>query len=208
MMSTPDQRNANTLADLQRQLITLSNRVRDRSLPPIIFFRFSLMQSQQQRDRLRPILVEKQAQNELLDSSANWLISTMKQLTGLSTEPISVQYDQVSNRLKEFLTETESILSQIEHLNSSIHDDPSFEANRLQLISHLQDTEQNIHRIIDDREQIQTSVQTLDQTVGIINQNIKLLRNNLEQFRIANNDSKDLQVKSQTSKCWMEFPCL
>lgn len=121
----------------------------------------------------------------------------MKQLTGLSTEPISVQYDQVSNRLKDFLTDTELKFAQIEQIDSSIHDDPSFEANRLQLIAHLQDTEKNIHRIIHDREQIQTSVQTLDQTVGIINQNVKLLRNNLEQYRLANNDPTELQVKEK-----------
>lgn len=139
--------------------------------------------------------MEKQTQNELLDSSATWLIDTMKHLQGLSTEPISVHYDQTANRLKDVLTETEFKLSQIAQIDSKIRADPSFEANRLQLISHLQETENNINRIITDREQIQTSVQTLDQTVGMINQSVKLLRNNLEQHRLANNDPTELQVK-------------
>lgn len=80
--------------------------------------------------------MEKQTQNELLDSSATWLIDTMKHLQGLSTEPISVHYDQTSNRLKDVLTETEFKLSQIAQIDLKIRADPSFEANRLQLISH------------------------------------------------------------------------
>jgi hypothetical protein len=118
----------------------------------------------------------------------------MKQLTIISTEPISVQYDQASNRLKDLLNETQLKFSRIEELDSTIHDDQSFEENRLQLILHLKDTEENIHRLINDREQIQLSVQTLDQIVGLINQNIKILRTNLEGYRIGNNNIGELQV--------------
>jgi DNA repair exonuclease SbcCD ATPase subunit len=119
----------------------------------------------------------------------------MKQLTVMSTEPISVQYDQTSNRLKDLLNEIELKSSRIQRINSTITDDLSFEQNRLQLITHLEDTQKNVKRLIDDREQIQLSVQTLDQTVAVINQNIKMLRTNLENYRLANNNIDELQVK-------------
>jgi hypothetical protein len=123
----------------------------------------------------------------------------MKNLTTISTEPISVQYDQVSNRLKDLLAEIQLKSSRIEGINSAIHDDPKFEENRLQLISHLGDTQENINRLIKDREKIQSAVQTLDQTVVLINQNLKILRTNLEHHRVANNNTAELQV-NQTKK--------
>ena len=165
------------------------------------------MQSQDQRDAIRPILVEKQSQNELLDASTTWLLDTMKSLNAIATEPISIQYDQASNRLKDLLTETQLKSSRIEGLNSSIHDDPSFEENRLQLISHLEETQGNINRIIQDREKIQSAVQTLDQTVVLINQNLKILRTNLEHHRVANNNTAELQV-NRMSKHSFRSSCL
>ncbi len=119
----------------------------------------------------------------------------MKQLTIMSTEPISVQYDQASNRLKDLSNEIQLKLSRVQKINSTINDDLSFEQNRLQLITHLEDTQDNVTKLINDREQIQTSVQTLDQTVSVINQNIKLLRTNLENYRLSNNNINELQVK-------------
>jgi hypothetical protein len=164
------------------------------------FESFLSLQSQHQRDTIRPILVEKQSQNELLDSSTIWLIDIMKSLTTISTEPISVQYDQASNRLKDLLAETQLKYSRIEGINSVIHNDPSFEQNRLQLILHLEDTQENINRLIKDREQIQSAVQTLDQTVVLINQNLKILRTNLEHHRVANNNTGELQVNQKKKK--------
>jgi len=123
----------------------------------------------------------------------------MKYLKTISTEPISVQYDQASNRLKDFSNETQLKLSQIEGINSTINDDPSFKENRLQLITHLEDIRENIKRLIDDREQIQLSVQTLDQTVLEINKNIKTLRNNLENYRLSDNNIEELHVKKNKS---------
>jgi hypothetical protein len=124
----------------------------------------------------------------------------MKHLTTISNEPISVQYDQGSNRLKDLLNEIQLKYSQIKQLNSTINDnDLLFQQNRLLLISHLEDTENNINKLINDREQIQLSVQILDQTVSKINQNIKLLRINLEQYRLSDNNIEELQVKTNNN---------
>lgn len=196
MISNSDHRNSLILTDLRGKLTTISNRVMN-LLRSYQFQSFLFLQSQQQRENIRPVLVEKQSQNELLDSSTNWLIDTMKNLALISTEPISVQYDQASNRLKDLLIETQLKYSRIEEMNSRIHDDPSFEENRLQLISHLEDTQRNINRLINDREQIQSSVQTLDQTVVLINQNLKILRSNLEHYRVANTNTGELQVNKR-----------
>jgi len=157
------------------------------------------LQGQHQRDIIRPILVEKRAQNELLESSANWLIDTMKHLTTISNEPISVQYDQGSNRLKDLLNETQLIYSRIKQINPTIKDDLSFHQNHLQLTSHLEDAQKNINKLIKDREQTQLSVQTLDQNVSEINQNIKVLRTNLEQYRLSDNNIQELQVKTNNN---------
>jgi hypothetical protein len=124
----------------------------------------------------------------------------MKHLTTISNEPISVQYDQGSNRLKDLLNEIQLKYSQIKQLNSTINDnDLLFQQNRLLLISHLEDTQNNINKLINDREQIQLSVQILDQTVSKINQNIKLLRINLEQYRLSDNNIEELQVKTNNN---------
>jgi len=124
----------------------------------------------------------------------------MKYLTIISNEPISVQYDQGSNRLKDLLNEIQLKYSQIKQLNSTINDnDLLFQQNRLLLISHLEDTQENINKLINDREQIQLSVQILDQTVSKINQNIKLFRTNLEQYRLSDNNIEELQVKTNNN---------
>lgn len=121
----------------------------------------------------------------------------MKHLTTISIDPISIQYDQTSNRLKDLLNEIHLKFSRIDKLNPAIYDDQSFEQNRSQLISHLNDTEKKTEKIIHDREQIQLSVQKLDQNVLGINQNIKGLRNNLENYRLADNNIDELQVNKK-----------
>lgn len=121
----------------------------------------------------------------------------MKYLTTISTEPISVQYDQASNRLKDLLNKTQLKLSRIIEINSTINNDLLFKQNYLQLITHFEDIQKNINKLINDREQIQLSVQTLDQTVSLINQNIKILRTNLEHYRLSNNNIEELQVEKK-----------
>jgi len=121
----------------------------------------------------------------------------MKYLTTISTEPISVQYDQASNRLKDLLNKTQLKLSRIVEINSTINDDLLFKKNYLQLITHFEDTQKNINKLINDREEVQLSVQTLDQTVSLINQNIKILRTNLEHYRLSNNNIQELQVEKK-----------
>lgn len=119
----------------------------------------------------------------------------MKHLTTISHEPISIQYDQTSNRLKDLLNEIQLKYSRIDKLNSNNYDNHLFEENRSQLITNLNNTQKNIEKSIHDREQIQASVQKLDQNVLGINQNIKTLRNNLENYRLADNNIDELQVK-------------
>lgn len=143
----------------------------------------------------RPILVEKQTHNELLDSSANWLIDLMKQLSTISTEPISIQYDQVSNRLKDLLNEIQLKSQRINDFQFEFQTDSTSDDNRSQLISHFKDTQTNIQRLINDREDLQSTVQTLDQTVLVIQQSIKILRNNLEQYRLGYNTLDELHVR-------------
>lgn len=139
-------------------------------------------------------MVEKQAQNILLESTANWLIDTMRHLTLLSSEPISIQYDQTLNRLTDLSSEIQVKLSQIQGINPSINNTPSFEQNRSKLINDLENTKENIDKLINNREQVQVNVQQLDNIVSLINKNIKILRTNLENYRFANNDIDELLV--------------
>lgn len=139
-------------------------------------------------------MVEKQAQNILLESTANWLIDTMRHLTLLSSEPISIQYDQTLNRLTDLSSEIQVKLSQIQGINPMINNTPSFEQNRSKLINDLENTKENIDKLINNREQVQVNVQQLDNIVSLINKNIKILRTNLENYRFANNDLDELLV--------------
>ena len=73
----------------------------------------------------------------------------------------------------------------------------SLDQNRLQLIKDLEHTKENIEKFIYNREQIQTIVQTLDQKVSCINQNIKTHRTNFEQSRLSNKNIEEVQVKTK-----------
>jgi hypothetical protein len=119
----------------------------------------------------------------------------MKNLTILSIEPISIQYDQTLNRLKTLSNEIQLRLSQVQQINPTLNPDPSFEQNHLQLIIHFENAQENIRKLINDREQIQLSAQTLDENVFLINQNVKLLRTNLEHYRLTNDNIQEFQVK-------------
>ncbi|CAF5217234.1 unnamed protein product, partial [Rotaria magnacalcarata] len=116
IISNADSRHLSALTEIQKHLEKVA------------------LRSQEQRDKIRPILVEKQAQNELLESSACWLIDTMRGLALISIEPVSVQYDQTLNRLNDLSNETQSKLSQIQGIKSIINNNPSFEQNRVQII--------------------------------------------------------------------------
>lgn len=178
--SNPYHRN---ISDLQQQFDSLSQQI-DKA-----------------NKQIRPILVEKQTHNELLDSSANWLLDLMKQLTSISNEPISIQYDQTSNRLKDLLNEVQIKSQRINEFQFEYQPNSSTsEENRLQLISHFKEIQTNIQHLINDREDLQSAVQTLDQTVLVIQQNIKILRNNLEQYRLGYNTLDELQVRRQTNE--------
>ncbi|CAF4065047.1 unnamed protein product, partial [Rotaria sordida] len=171
IMSNVDNQHLSILTNIQQRLQIISNR------------------SQHQRDEIRPILVKKQAQNELIESSINWLQDTMKHLSIISIEPISIQYDQTLNRLNNLSNEIQLKLLQIQEINNNY----SFEQNRLKLIKDLENTNETINKLINNREQIQLTVQKLDQTVLLINQNIKILRTNLEHYRLSNNNIEELQ---------------
>ncbi|UJR37453.1 hypothetical protein I4U23_030156 [Adineta vaga] len=155
-------------------------------------------QNQHHRDMIRPVLLEKQTQNELLESSLTWLLSQMKHLTSISIEPISIQYDQTLNRLKDMSNEIQSKLSEIQQVNLTRQNDSQFEQNYFQLITHFESTQENIARLINDREQIQLSTQTLDETVSIINQNVKALRTNTENYRLSNENIEEFQNLTET----------
>lgn len=118
----------------------------------------------------------------------------MKHLTTISLEPISIQYDQTLNRLKTISNEIQLKLSQVQQMDPTINDDPSFEQNHVQLITHLENAQENVHKLIIDREQIQSSAQTLDENVFSINQNIKFLRTNLEHYRLSSDNIEEFQV--------------
>lgn len=119
----------------------------------------------------------------------------MKYLTTVSNEPVSIQYDQILNRLNDLLNELQAKLAHIQGRNSSVNDDISFEKSRLELINNFESTKCEINTLIDKREQIQITVQSIDNKVSLINQNIKSLRTNIEQYRLSNNNIDELQVK-------------
>lgn len=119
----------------------------------------------------------------------------MKNLNSISIEPVSIQYDQTSNRLKDLSTEIQLKLGEVRSLTAAITDDQAFEQTRLQLLTHLETSGTNIQKLIEDREQIQTAAQTLDQTVGYIHQNIKSLRSHLDHYRLGTNRIEELQVR-------------
>lgn len=123
----------------------------------------------------------------------------MKHLSSISVEPISIQYDQTLNRLKDMSNEVQVKFSEIRQINPTRTDDSSFEQNYLQLLTHFENTQENITHLISDREQIQTSAQTVDQTVSIINQNVKSIRTNLVHYRLSNENLDEFQV-SDTRK--------
>ena len=129
----------------------------------------------------------------------NWLIDITKHLTTISAEPISVQYDQTLNRLNDLFNEIQLKLSGIQEINSTMNGNHSSEHNRLQLIKDLENTKENIKKLIYDREQIQITVQTLDREVSCINQNIKTLRTKFEQSRLSNKNIEEVQVKENKS---------
>ena len=124
----------------------------------------------------------------------------MKTLNSISIEPVSIQYDQTSNRLKDLSTEIQLKLAEVRNLTAAIHDDQAFEETRSQLLTHLETSGTNIQRLIEDREQIQTAAQTLDQTVGYIHQNIKGLRGHLDHYRLGTNRIEELQVRHQARR--------
>ncbi|CAM4803210.1 unnamed protein product [Rotaria magnacalcarata] len=175
IISNADSRHLSALTEIQKHLEKVA------------------LRSQEQRDKIRPILVEKQAQNELLESSACWLIDTMRGLALISIEPVSVQYDQTLNRLNDLSNETQSKLSQIQGIKSIINNNPSFEQNRVQIIIDFESAIDDINRLINGRQQVQITVQQLDQTVALINKNVKVLRTNLENYRLSPNDIEELQ---------------
>lgn len=200
-MANTNHRHLHTLTEIQEHLETISNRVwaflwKSKTRQNVRSFFF--LQSQSQRDRIRPILIEKQAQNEFLESSRNWLLNTTKHVAVISTEPISIQYDQTLNRLNDLLNETQIKLSEIQGINSIINDNLSFEQNRLQLIIDFENAIENISTLINRREQIQITVHALDEKVSLIQQSIKGLRTNLEHYRLSNNNTDELQVKEIT----------
>ena len=82
----------------------------------------------------------------------------------------------------------------MQQINPTINDDSLFEQNHLQLITHLQNVQENVQKLIHDREQIQLSAQTLDENVFLINQNIKFLRTNLEHYRLSNDNIEEFHV--------------
>ncbi|CAF4487048.1 unnamed protein product [Rotaria socialis] len=175
IISNTDSRHLSGLTEIQKHLETVA------------------LQSQEQRDKIRPILVEKQAQNELLESSACWLIDTMRDLALISIEPVSVQYDQTLNRLSDLSNETQLKLSQVQGIKSTINNNPSFEQNRIQIIIDFESATDDINKLINGRQQVQITVQQLDQTVTMINKNVKVLRTNLENYRLSPNDIEELQ---------------
>ncbi|CAF1349498.1 unnamed protein product, partial [Rotaria sordida] len=192
IMSNADYRHLSTLNVIQQHLQIISN------------------QSQYQREKIRPILVKKQAQNELVESSINWLQDTMKHLSIISIEPISIQYDQTLtlsvpsglkglNRLNDLSNEIQLKLLQIQEINLiKNNNNPLFEQNRLKLIIDLENTKETINNLINNRQQIQITVQILDQAVLLINQNIKILRTNLEHYQLSNNNIEELQRLTNT----------
>ncbi|CAF4130165.1 unnamed protein product, partial [Rotaria sp. Silwood1] len=111
----------------------------------------------------------------------------------MSTEPISIQYDQILNRLHDLLNEIQLKFIQIQEINLTINNNPLFEQNRLKLIIDFENAKETINKLINNREQIQITVQKLDQAVLLINQNIKILRTNLEHYRLSNNNIEELQ---------------
>ncbi|CAF4229183.1 unnamed protein product [Rotaria sordida] len=98
------------------------------------------------------------------------------------------------NRLNDLSNEIQLKLLQIQEINLiKNNNNPLFEQNRLKLIIDLENTKETINNLINNRQQIQITVQILDQAVLLINQNIKILRTNLEHYQLSNNNIEELQ---------------
>ena len=142
----------------------------------------------------------KQTQNELIATSTRWLSDTLLQLNPLSTESISIQYDQTSNRLKDLAKEIQLKLSRIHEIPFLDGDDPSAERSRVELINQLETAQAQIHASIQDREQTRIAVQAVDQSVLAIQQTVKTLRSALDHHRLGANSIDELQVNLTTDR--------
>lgn len=118
----------------------------------------------------------------------------MEHLEEMSHQPISIQYDQTSNRLKDLFDQMQTKLSDVQKLNNTIADDRSFDQNRTELIEQLERASTQIQQSLDQREQMRKSAERFDENMGGIQQKMKLLRSKVEQYRLGTNSSDDLQV--------------
>ena len=118
----------------------------------------------------------------------------MEHLEEMSHQPISIQYDQTSNRLKDLFDQMQTKLSDVQKLNNTIADDRSFDQNRTELIEQLERASTQIQQSLDQREQMRKSAERFDENMGGIQQKMKLLRSKVEQYRLGTNSSDDVQV--------------
>lgn len=154
----------------------------------------SRFQMRAQHDEIRSRLIVKREQNDLIESTSQWLMKTKDPLDSLRSQPVSIQYDAATNRLKDFSNEFQEKISQIRQIILIDVDDSLFIDFHRRVLAELEIQYENIRKFINDREQIQIKGLKVDEKLSAIEFDLKTLRNQVELYRIGIHQIDFLQV--------------